>query len=192
MNPNDSGELEFAIRDVVQAFKQLEFALKLTCYCARGDLDRDKFDSNVEIWEEEKNVVLLPAGLFPTDQEILVVSQINEIICLGVSAIVLDAAFETAGIKTNPEANHPDNVLRTLVYMVRCAFAHNFANPCWEARGKYARKIKLDLDSKSLCMDLGALNGKVFNFNDFGGLANWYKIKEMAVQMIQDKLKSEE
>ena len=177
--------LEFALLDVEQAFKQLEFAIKLMCYCERGDLDKEKFDSDVTILLDEENVGF-PDGSFQSDQEVVTASQINVGICFGVSAIVLDAAFEAAKIKPNPNSRDPNDELRTLVYMVRCAFAHKFANPCWEARRNYARNIELNLEESDLFIDMEALNGNDFEYSHIGGFSNWYKIREMAVRVIKD------
>ena len=177
--------LEFALSDVEQAFKQLEFAIKLMCYCERGDLDKEKFDSDVTILLDEENVGF-PDGSFQSDQEVFTASQINVGICFGVSAIVLDAAFEAAKIKCNPNSRDSKDELRTLVYMVRCAFAHNPAKPCWEARGNFARNIQLNLGENDLSIDMVALHGNDFDYSHIGGFANWYKIREKAVRVIKD------
>ena len=177
--------LEPALADVEQAFRQLEFAIKLMCYCERGDLDKEKFDSDVLILLEEENVGF-PDGSFPSDQEVITASQVNVGICFGVTAIVLDAAFETANIARDPQSQDPKDELRTLVYMVRCAFAHNLAKPCWEARGNFARNIQLNIGETDLSIDMVALHGTDFEYSHIGGFANWYKIRDKAVQEIKD------
>ncbi len=177
--------LESALSDVEHAFKQLEFAIKLMCYCERGDLDKEKFDSDVTILLDEENVGF-PNGGFQSDEEVVIASQINFVICFGVSAIVLDAAFEAAKIEPNPNSRNPKDELRTLVYMVRCAFAHNPAKPCWEARRNFARNIQLNLGERDLSIDMVAIHGNDFDYSHIGGFANWYKIREMAVRVIKD------
>ncbi len=177
--------LESALLDVEQAFKQLEFAIKLMCYCERGDLNRERFDSHVIILLGEENVAF-PDGGFQSDQEVVTASQINVGICFGVSAIVLDAAFEAAKIKPNPNSRDPKDELRTLVYMVRCAFAHNLAKPCWEARRNFARNIQLNLGENVLSIDMVALHENAFEYSHIGGFANWYTIRDKAVGVIKD------
>ncbi len=177
--------LEFALLDVEQAFKQLESAIKLMCYCERGDLDRERFDSDVIILLSEENVVF-PDGGFQSDKEVLTASQINVGVCFGVSAIVLEAAFEAAKIERDPNSQNPRDELRTLVYMVRCAFAHNLAKPCWEARGAFARKIQLNLGENVLSIDMVALHENAFEYSHIGGFANWYTIRDKAVRVIKD------
>jgi hypothetical protein len=173
--------LEFALSDVEQAFRQLEFAIKLMCDCESGDLDKKKFDSDVTILLDEENV-RFPDGSFQSDKEVSTASQINVGICFGVSAIVLDAAFEAAKIERNPNSRDPKDELRTLVYMVRCAFAHNFAKPCWKAKGNFARNIQLDLGENDLSIDMAALHGNDFDYSHIGGFSNWYRIREKITQ----------
>ena len=174
-----------ALLDVEHAFKQLEFAIKLMCYCERGDLDREKFDSDITILLEEENVGFRD-GSFGSDQAIIIASRINVSVCFGASAMVLDALFETAKIARNPKSRHPNDELRTLVYMVRCAFAHNPAKPCWEVKRSYARDILLNLGESDLSIDLKSLHGTDFHYSHIGGFANWHKIKEMAVRVVND------
>ncbi len=98
----------------------------------------------------------------------------------------MDAAFEAAKIARNPNSRDPEDELRTLVYMVRCAFAHNLAKPCWEARGNLAHNIQLNLGESDLSIDMVALHGNAFDYSHIGGFANWYKIREEAVRVIND------
>ncbi len=176
-------EIKLALEDVENAFKQLEFAIKLKCYCELGYLNKEKFDSEIQLVEEN---IVFPSGSFQSNQ-IIFSSRINVGICFGASAIALDALFDEAGIKRNPSSRDPNDELRLLVYMVRCAFAHNIAKPCWEVKDNNARKIKLDLDEKELPIDMKALNKKDFDYSHIGGFRNWYKIKEMAVRIIKGK-----
>lgn len=178
-------EFKFALEDVEYAFKQIEFAIKLMCYCENGHLNKEKFDSEIIILLDEENVEF-PNGSFQSDQDIIIASQINVSVCFGASALALDALFEKAKIRRNPKSQDAKDQLRLLVYMVRCAFAHNPAKPCWEVRGDFARKIKLDLGGKELSVDMEALHKKDFDYSHIGGFANWYKIKEMAVRIIKD------
>ena len=48
-----------------------------------------------------------------------------------------------AGIKNDPDARDNLGQLRMLIYMCRCAFAHNVLYPEWEVRGKYERRLDI-------------------------------------------------
>jgi hypothetical protein len=100
------------------------------------------------------------------------------------SVLVLDKAFEVAGIKADPEASDNTVRLRTLVYMLRCAQAHGPADPRWEVRGKYIRTLAVDLDGKVVLLDLAALNGQLFIVDQIDGYQNWYRIRNIAVRAL--------
>ncbi len=175
--------ITLAIADVNQAFAQLEFAIKLMCYCELGHLDKEKFDTDVLILLAEENISF-PAGLFASYQSIVTAAQLNVGICFGVSAIVLDAAFTQARLAPKPELSTPDNEVRTLVYMVRSAFAHNIAYPRREARGPFARTITLNIGGSTLPIDMAELNETGFDYLHIGGFAMWFKIKDIALEII--------
>lgn len=176
--------LNSELLDVEYAFKQIEFAYRLMVYCEDGCIDKKKFTMPLTI-QNKRDILVFPDRNFQSDEDIALASQINVSVCFGVSAIVLDALFEKAEIKPNPDSPKPIDKLRTLVYMVRCAFAHNFAKPCWKAQGSFKREIHLDLDGSNLSVDMESLDGKEFDYS-YLGLENWYKIKEKAVQLIRD------
>ncbi len=54
--------LENALQDVEYAFRQLEFAIKLMCYCELGHVDVEKFDTDVTILLERENVGFSSGG----------------------------------------------------------------------------------------------------------------------------------
>jgi len=175
--------LENALQDIEYAFRQLEFAIKLMCYCDLGHIDRNKFDTDVTILLEQENIGF-SSDTF-TDQKLIVVaSQMMVGTSFGVSAIILDAAYKAAGIRLNIKSREPQDDLQVLVYMVRCAFAHNMAAPRWNARGSdFARVFSLPLEQESK-IDLTLINGSDFKYEHIGGFAQWYKIKDAVVRVL--------
>ncbi len=178
MNP-----VSLALTDVEHAFRHLEFAIKLMCYCELDHLDRSKFDSDVTILLEKENVSF-PSNTFETLDSVVLAAQANVGVCFGVTAIVLDAVFEVAGVPKRPQSFAPADELRTLVYMVRCAFAHNPAMPCWDARKYYARLLSLPLGASTMTLDLASLHGRPFEHEHIGGFANWFKIRSESERVI--------
>lgn len=172
-----------ALDDVDYAFRHLEFAIKLLCYAEQDHIDRWKFDTEVTLLLERENVGF-PADTFQSLDAIVLAAQANVGVSFGVSAIVLDAAFDAAEITRKPESNAPDDLLRTLVFMVRSSFAHNPAMPCWEARGPYLRTLTLQLEGEAISVPLSALHGCAFEYGHIGGLANWYRIRRAAERLI--------
>ena len=105
-------------------------------------------------------------------------------VCFGVSAIVLDAAFDVAGLKNKPTSRLDADELRTLVRMVRCAFAHNPALPVWEALGDYSRHLSFSVGAASVSVNLASLHGQMFKYDHIGGFGNWLGIRDAAVSLI--------
>jgi hypothetical protein len=102
---------------------------------------------------------------FSDTDSLISAASISVLLSFSASVVVLDKGFEAVGIK--PDADASDNVgrLRTLIHMLRCAQAHGIADPCWEARGKFAHRITVDLDGTQISLDLQALNGQSFHID---------------------------
>ncbi len=183
-------KLELALVDVEQSFKQLEFAIKLMCYCENGYMNNENFDSDVTLLLDEENVNY-PAGTFGTFGDIMLSAQIMVSVSFGVSAITLDSAYEAASISSNPESSDSHDELRSLIYMVRCAYAHNIAAPLWEVRGKNLKNVELDLEGERVSLDLKDLHGKQFEYSHIGGFSNWLKIRRLAVNHLEKYLGKE-
>ncbi len=176
--------IEYAIQDVEYAFTQLEFAIRLMCYCELDHLDREKFDNDITIRLKKENAGFL-GGNFVNLESTVTASQMLVGTSFGVSAIVLDAAYEAADIKRDLKFRTQESDLRLLVYMVRCAFAHNMAAPKWDARGPdFMREFNLPIDG-SLIIDLTSVNEVSFEYEHIGGFTNWYKIKSAVVRAVR-------
>lgn len=174
-----------ALADVEYAFRHLEFAIRLMCYCEQGHLNLAIFDTDVTILLETESIGF-KTGTFPTVDSVVPPSQALVGMAFGTSAMVLEAAFEVAGKARAPSSRAPEDELRTLIYMIRCAFAHNPALPLWEARGNdYARVLSLQIDKSTLNIDFSALAGKPFTYEDIGGFANWFKIGTQAEALLR-------
>jgi hypothetical protein len=126
-----------------------------------------------------------PSGHFSTTDDIVRGAGIGVLQAFSVSVLVLDKAFEVACIKADPEASDNAVRLRTLVYMLRCAYAHGPADPRWEVRGKYLRTFSVDLDRVPISLDLAALHGQPFLVDHIGGYENWYRIYQMAMRTLK-------
>ncbi|WP_341674998.1 hypothetical protein [Niveibacterium sp. SC-1] len=177
--------IDEALADVERAFRHLEFAIKLMCYCEVGHLELEKFDADTTILLPNENISF-PTGAFDSIEAVVLASQALVGMAFGTSAIVLEAAYEVAGRPRKPTSRQPEEELRTLIYMVRCAFAHNPALPLWEARGpNFARTVSVVLQGSTIAVDLKSLHGKPFEYDHIGGFANWMKIKAESVALLQ-------
>lgn len=182
---NDMNTVPEALEDVDHAFRHLEFAIKLMCYCELDYLDLEKFDTNVVIYLEQKDI-RFPSGTFAASRDTITAAQALVGVCFGTSAIVLDAAFDVAGLKNKASSRFDADELRTLVRMVRCAFAHNPAMPVWKARGSdYSRCLSFTVAGASLSVDLRSLHGQTFEYSHIGGFGNWLRVRDAAVSLIK-------
>jgi hypothetical protein len=184
--PEPSNTTAEALADVNYAFRHLEFSIRLMRYCKSGHLDLRNFEADACILFERDNIGF-PAGTFSTIEAVVPAAKALVGMAFGTSAMVLDAAFEVAGLKNKPLSLKPEDELRTLVYMVRCAFAHNPALPLWKAQGEqYARMLSLSVDGAPLTIDLASLHGRPFDYDHIGGFASWLRIRAESEAVILD------
>jgi hypothetical protein len=167
------------LKEVNIAFSQLEFAIRLLSYCDLGRIKPSDFDTP-HLTQLPNGSLHFPSGRFSDEDSIGRAASINVVTAFGASVLVLDQAFEAFGIRA--DADSADNIirLRTLVYMVRCAYAHRIADPRWEVRGKYRRPLVVALLGGTISLDLETLDGAGFDIDSIGGYVGWYEIHRLA------------
>lgn len=159
-----------------QAFLQLTFAIKLLAYVELGKIRKDEFDTEVVVLMR-KNNLHFEAATFKSYDDIILAAQNNYTITLGFSAIVMDRALSDAGFAHDLPSPSPCRDLRALVYMLRCAFAHDMMQPRWKAKGSFARELRVTLPSGNLVIDMCKLHDQPFDDSQIGGIEAYYKIK---------------
>jgi hypothetical protein len=173
-----------ALEDVEIGFRQLEFTIKLLSFCELGNISPSAFDTDHLVQLEQGNLKF-PSRHFSTADDLNRAASISVVIAFSASILVLDQAFDAAGVKANPDATDNIGQLRLLVHMVRCAHAHRIADPHWEVRGKYARTLSVDVDGVTISLDLRSLHGQAFDIDrHLGGYVNWYRIRNAVVQTL--------
>jgi hypothetical protein len=162
-----------------QAMLGLEFAIKLMNYVELRKLDKDSFDTDT--------IVLLPGGSltfktssFHTYDDLILGAQNLYSQALAVSAVAMEAALQQAGIPNDSTDVTDRGQLRTLVYMIRCCFAHDLQAPTWEVRGQYAKPLAIRFGRHNATIDLKVLNGTPFELEQIGGaLLYWELVREV-------------
>ena len=175
--------LDEALTDVKIAFLQVEFSIKLLSYCELEKISLAEFDTEKIVLLEHDNL-RIPPGNFRTLEDVIRAASVTVASALGASALILDKAWEVAGIRPNPQSADGRVKLRTLVYMVRCAYAHGLADPKWEVRGDFRQVLEVDLPGAPLTLDLRELHGQAFSFDVLGGHARWFEIRDASVATI--------
>ena len=172
--------LNDALDDVRIAFLQVEFSIKLLSYCELEKIDPAEFDLEQVVLLKHENL-RFPPGDFNRLEDIVRAANVTVLSALGVSALTLDKAWEVAGIDPDPVSEDGTIRLRTLVHMVRCAYAHGMADPKWQVKRHYRRPLEVDLPSEPLRLDLRELDGRGFDFDVLGGHARWFEIRDVSV-----------
>lgn len=175
--------LDEALTDVKIAFLQVEFSIKLLSYCELQKISLAEFDTEQIVLLEHDNL-RIPSGNFRRLEDVVRAASVTVSSALGVSALILDKAWEVAGIRPDPQSGDGRVKLRTLVYMVRCAYAHGLADPKWEVRGNFRRVLEVELPNAPLTLDLRELHGQGFDFDVLGGHARWFEIRDASVATI--------
>jgi hypothetical protein len=166
-----------------QAFLQFAFAIKLLMYFELDKVDKNQFDTDTTIELKRKNINL-KNNLFHTNGDLKNAAINNLNITLGATAIILDESLTSAGILNSHADTSEQGQLRTLIYMIRCAYAHNMIEPRWEVRGKYIRTLKYSVFREVFEVNLNELNGKPFDMEQIGGHDVYIQIKDRLITLL--------
>ncbi len=102
------------LANVDRAFNHLEFAIRVMCSCKLGHVDLASFDADVAILLPKESFGF-DSGRFSKPGALVPPAQAQVGVAFGVTAIVLDHAFDSAGRKNQPKSRDPTDELRTIV-----------------------------------------------------------------------------
>jgi hypothetical protein len=176
------------VERINQAFLQLEFAVKLMCYFELKQVDKRTFDTATHV-HLDSGSLNFSDNSFKTYDDLILAAQNNYQIALGFSAIVLESGLQDAGLNNNPTDVSPQGQLRTLVYMIRNAFAHDMMMPRWRVDERYRRLFDLQLPTLPLQVDLSELDGRSFDDQAIGGISRYFEIKDGVLRLIAEAKK---
>lgn len=172
---------------VQQAFLQFCWAIKLDTYLSvYPPANKVDFD-NSQLILDPRDTFSLPGDQLETVEDIHLGAENSVLLSVGALFLAFDTALDEAGIGNHPCALDAFGQLRILVYMCRCAFAHNVLAPRWEVRGKYCRQLTIELPDISIQVDLNELGGKPFTIQQIGGYSQLIKINECIAQRLVDQ-----
>ena len=171
------------IRNINQAFLYLEFTIKLLTYIKRRTIDKDEFDANIVVPGEKKDIPF-NANAFNTYDDLILGAENCVLIAVGFTSIVLDTSLQSFGKKPDPNNRSSEGMLRNLIYMIRCAYAHDMMYPKWKVNDSYAQPLEIQLQSDILRLDLSKNHNKLFDIKDIGGYENYFEIKDLICKMI--------
>lgn len=176
-------DLQLALQDVDIAFRQLEFAIKLLTHCELGKIDADDFDTDHSA-QLAQGTISFPKGPFSDQASLVRGASIGVLIAFAATSLVLDTAFQVAGI--NPSLHSQDNTvrLRTLVSMVRNCMAHGLAAPAWRVNAQFHGLFTVTAGNVAISLDIAALNGQPFDVDQIGGYPAWYSVRDAALAIL--------
>ncbi len=82
-----------------------------------------------------------------------------------------------------PESDPEIQSVRELIYMLRCAFAHDPVMPTWVIHSAYAKPV--EIPTISIKIDLSSLDGIQLDMGHLGGWEKFFKLMILAVKIIK-------
>ncbi|GEM_PF-2053675 len=99
-----------------------------------------------------------------------------------------EALDEIYGGKPASYSDNPTDSLRAIIYMMRCAFAHNPGSPEWRIKDPKSKKnIKrsFKIEKINFVIDFSQLNGKALDANQHGGFCQLWRLMEYCLDIIK-------
>lgn len=166
------------------SLRHLEFAIRLEGYCNRvpkpDTLPRFLDEINIP------HSCLLPEGTITYDnpfseQELKRHAAVSISVAFGVSAQILNKAYEQACIKVVSPPTDYSKAVRLYINQVRNLFQHSAGAPTWDIVHKKQVAIELNVDGNKLHVDFTTLQGKEFDYSQIGGLRYWLDAASFAM-----------
>ena len=104
---------------------------------------------------------------------------------LGNCFIVIDEALDNVlGNKPIVYSDTDIDALRAIIYMLRCAIAHNPTAPVWNAKGAYDKDFKI----KEIGYELKAkqLDGKILNHGHYGNMQGIMSLINYSLKVVKE------
>ena len=171
-------------RDAIWTATQfLYYAWFLHDAVRRGAITPETFDDEIV----EEGTAALPRR-WPrehrTQEDLVRWSWNNVLAAMSISAIAADSALDDAlGPKPPTSAALSDrDAARVIVYMLRCANAHDPLNPRWECRGPYLGVFRIN--ALGFELDTTALDGQPWNIAHVGGVDGYFRLLDYCLKLV--------
>lgn len=164
------------VQKIDQAFRQFDFAIKFVSFVSRRKVELSELDTTAEVHIGGENV-RVEGSTFRDYDDLVSAAHRNFMITMGMTATALESAFTGANIPADPRRLDPAADLRSLVWMICCAFRQDPMAPTWEIRTRFARVFNLRLDGVPPDVDLRTKDKSEFKVEDIGGVKGLIAIK---------------
>lgn len=182
-SPEEASSLDSPLQVAEVARDFAVFSFRLFEAATNGFLTPDVLGSDVGL-KTDSRFVRIPVQY--TQLQVRKWAWNNSLAGIGVSAQAMDRALDdTFGQKPSAAADSLSDLqaARVIVYMIRCAFAHNPFNPKWECYNQYlgvfsVRVLRLQLDTRTL-------NGQFLVMKHLGGLDGYWLLLQFCCEQIR-------
>jgi hypothetical protein len=145
---------------------------------------------NDEIKENDINQTILVNNILRIDcnwnsDSIIGLSKNLNLCVLGNCFIVIDEALDSVfGDKPKVYTDTDIDALRAIIYMLRCAIAHNPTAPVWNAKGAYNKDFKI----KEIGYELKTkqLDGKTLNHSHYGNITGVMSLINYSLKVVKE------
>lgn len=158
----------------------LLFTLRICFMLENGEIEENRLNKTIIV----NNILRIECNW---KSHTFVTFSTNLSLCvLGNCFIVIDEALD--GVFGNKPQNYTDtdiDALRAIIYMLRCAIAHNPTAPVWHAKGAYSNDFRI----AEIGYELRAkqLDGKAVNNSHYGGLAGAMSLIDYSLKVVKGK-----
>lgn len=129
-----------------------------------------------------------------TQDELISDVRNNVLMALGTSAVATDRALDETFGNKNPADTTQFGAARSIIYQIRCAFAHDPLNPRWDTTPKYKRTYTAKVNiidqtgqatTRTIVFDRPLISGKFLSSSDFGGLSGYIGLLQYCLNEVE-------
>ena len=175
---NKNLEIEQSLAKIEISFKLFEFSILQLTFFQSTQIDLEPLDRDLIIDLGIHRVDYL-GDEFREVSRVISISSVAVSAAFGVSAICLDSELENL-----EQDSIKFGELKDLIAAVRNSYAHGIAEPRSFVKQHRLKAIDLAYLDGPL-IDLGKLNGTLFDYEQIGILETWIRIKEEVVRKIK-------
>ena len=163
----------------------LAYAVKNLTYTEQHKIDKGHFDQNIQVNLPGGVVQPFPSGMFNTYDDLILAAGNSYQMTMGFTSIVIDTALSDFGLARDLPVGHQHRDLRALVYMIRCAFAHNMMFPKWHISSPaFKRVMTVPIYGGHVVVDTTNIHDKSLHEDDIGGHAGYYGIVDQVRRIV--------
>lgn len=174
MNKEELNEIDLSI-------ESLKLSLRLSNAINKNAIDLDVLRKGMIL--DNVNGVVIPKENNLTKDDIYQDANNLQVSALGTCILCLDKTLDLFVMK-NPKSEKNFDKIRSIIYQVRNAYAHNPFKPIWHSKPAYLKEYQINIYNSKSSIDLTSMNGKNFAIEDIGGFTNLFNIIEICREFI--------